>query len=226
MRAKQRLRVCVDALMTCVLLLLVGYSMVGETAHEWLGIGMFALFVTHHVLNRRWYRNLFRGKYTLHRALLTLCASAALISMLGSFVSAVVLSKHVFAFLPISGGSAWAREVHMMCGYWNFTLLSLHLGLHWSMILAMARKGLPKPSKKRKWLARGIALAIAAYGVYAFAHRQIGAYMLGQIRFAFFDFGEPLWRFELDYIAAMGLLVCVSYYLGEIAKRVGRRKAK
>ena len=33
----------------------------GETAHEWLGAGMFALWVAHHALNASWHRRLFRG---------------------------------------------------------------------------------------------------------------------------------------------------------------------
>ena len=35
----------VDCGMTVVLLLLMGYSRIGETAHEWLGVSMFVLFV-------------------------------------------------------------------------------------------------------------------------------------------------------------------------------------
>lgn len=45
MQPKQIMRMIVDILMTVVLLLLIGYSLVGEMIHEWLGIGMFVLFV-------------------------------------------------------------------------------------------------------------------------------------------------------------------------------------
>ena len=54
MSRKQTLKIYVDVLMTAVLLLLMAYSLVGETAHEWLGIGMFVLFITHHILNSSW----------------------------------------------------------------------------------------------------------------------------------------------------------------------------
>lgn len=39
--------------MTLCLMLLMSYSLIGEQAHEWIGIGMFVLFVLHHWLNRR-----------------------------------------------------------------------------------------------------------------------------------------------------------------------------
>ena len=38
MKQKQIARLCVDAAMTVVLLLLMGYSRIGEEAHEWLVI--------------------------------------------------------------------------------------------------------------------------------------------------------------------------------------------
>ena len=41
----------VDLAMTLLLLLLMARQITGETAHEWLGAGMFALWVAHHALN-------------------------------------------------------------------------------------------------------------------------------------------------------------------------------
>ena len=48
----------VDFLMTAALLLLMAYSLVGEAVHEWIGMGMFLLFLVHLVLNRKWVKNL------------------------------------------------------------------------------------------------------------------------------------------------------------------------
>ena len=59
----------VDLLMMILLLLLMAFQVTGETAHEWLGIGMFVLFLIHQWLNRPWYRALFRGRYGLARVL-------------------------------------------------------------------------------------------------------------------------------------------------------------
>ena len=39
------MRMTVDCLMTVILLLLMGYSRVGEAAHKWLGISMFLLYI-------------------------------------------------------------------------------------------------------------------------------------------------------------------------------------
>lgn len=226
MKPKQILKIITDIAMTAILLLLMAYSLVGEKAHEWLGIGMFVLFILHHVLNSKWSRNIRKGKYTPFRILQTVLVVMALCSMIGSMVSGIVLSRYAFDFLLISEGSSWARTVHMLSAYWGFVFISLHLGLHWSMMMGMAKRVWGKPSAIRAWIVRGIGFLIAGYGIYAFIKREIGSYMLLRIQFVFFDFGEPLFFFLLDYIAVMGLFVFIGHYLSKELKRIGRKKER
>ena len=49
----------VDAAMIVLLLFLMAYQVTGETAHEWIGIGMTVLVIVHQILNRKWYGALF-----------------------------------------------------------------------------------------------------------------------------------------------------------------------
>ena len=51
MKQKQILKIITDVFMTALFLLLMAYFLMGEAAHEWLGVGIFALFVLHHVIN-------------------------------------------------------------------------------------------------------------------------------------------------------------------------------
>ena len=211
--------------MTIALLLLMTYELIGQAAHEWIGIGMFALFVLHHILNGKWSKNLLKGKYTALRVMQTALVVLVLLSMLGSMVSGVILSRHALSFLPISGGRSFARSLHMISAYWGFVFMSLHLGFHWSMMMGMAKKLVKKPSEIRKWTLRAIAVLIAGYGVYAFIKRDIGSYMLLRNQFVFFDFEEPLILFLLDYMAAMGLFATISHYLSELLKKLKKRKS-
>ena len=71
MKPKQAVKICVDAVMTVGMLFLMGYHLWGDTAHEWVGAGLFVLFILHHVLNWRWWSGLFKGKYTAARVLQT-----------------------------------------------------------------------------------------------------------------------------------------------------------
>ena len=134
---KKYIKILVDFGMTVLLLLLMAYERVGAAAHEWLGIALFLLVVLHHVLNRKWSGNLLNGRYRPMRIAQTVLVALVLCAMLGSMASGIVLSRHALAFLPVRGGASWARTVHMLCGYWGFVLMGLHLGLHWGMILSL-----------------------------------------------------------------------------------------
>lgn len=56
------IRRIVDACMTAGLLLLMSYSLLGEKAHEWIGMAMFSLVILHHILNRLWWKSAGRRK--------------------------------------------------------------------------------------------------------------------------------------------------------------------
>ena len=224
MKTKQKIKIAADISMTVILLLLTAYSLVGEAAHEWLGIAMFALFILHHILNIKWSKSVFKGKYTPFRVLQTALAVLALVAMLGSMVSGIVMSRHALAFLHITSGQSWVRTVHLLSAYWGFVIISLHFGIHWNTMLNMAERMFKKTSAARKWSARAVGAAIAGYGVYAFIKRGIGSYMILKNQFVFFNFDEPLILFLLDYAAVMGLFVFVGHYLAKALMKIGQSK--
>lgn len=215
MKTKMKLKIVTDLLMSAVLLLLMAYEQIGgQAAHEWIGMGMFALFILHHILNGKWIKNLFRGKYMAVRVMQTVLAALVLISMLGTLVSGIILSRYVFSFLPIHGKGAFGRILHMLSAYWGFVFMGLHLGFHWNMIMGRAGKVVKTSSGARKWVIRTIAALIVGYGVYAFIKREIGSYMFLKSHFVFFDFEEPVALFLLDYMAAEAVFVCAGHYFG------------
>ena len=215
MKRKTFLKIVVDIGMTVMLLFLMTYELIGAAAHEWLGVGMFVLFITHHILNRKCSQCVFKGRYTLFRIWQTTLVIGILLTMIGSMYSGIILSEHALSFLPIKGGRAFAREVHMISSYWGFVLMSLHFGLHWSMIMGTAKRLVKEFPTAGKRLLRGSAALIAGYGVYAFIQREIGQYMLLRNHFVFFDFEEPLIFFLADYMAVMALFVWVSHYFSK-----------
>lgn len=219
MNGKIKWKMAVDLLMTVALLLLMPYGMVGETAHEWIGMGMLVLFVVHHILNRKWLRNLKKGRHTPLRIIQTTLAVLLLICMLGSMGSGILLSRYLFDFLEIRGVTGVAQAVHMTCAYWGMVLMSLHLGLHWGMVTGLASRLWNTPSPVRKWGARAAALAVALYGVYAFGKRSVGSYLLRQSHFVFYNYEEPLLFWMLDDLAIMGLFVWLGYYLSQALRR-------
>lgn len=209
----------VNLLMTAAMLTLMSYSLIGEAVHEWIGIGMAVLFVLHLALNWQWVRGLGKGRWPAYRILQAVLAGLCLLTMLCLMTSGIILSRHVFSALRIRGLSAIARQVHMAGSFWGFVFMSLHLGLHWGIVLNAARSF--TVTRTRGF--RALGWLTAAYGAYAFWRRGFPGYLLLRTHFLFLDYEEPILFFFLDYLAIMGLFVFCAYYG---SRRLLRRKSK
>lgn len=214
MKKKQIIRIVVDFCMTVLLFLLMSYALIGEAAHEWIGCFMFLLFILHHCLNFSWYKNLCKGKYNGLRVLNTVLDVLLLVSMILQAISGVMMSRYVFSFLSINIGMSFARTTHLLCSYWGFILMSLHIGVHWSRILGVLDNifHIKKTIAVRKIILRILATILAIYGIYAFFQRQIGSYLFLQNQFVFFDWSESRVAFFADYFAITVLFANIGYY--------------
>ena len=220
MKPKMAVKLAADIGMTLALLFLMGYQFWGETAHEWVGAIMFVLFILHHALNFNWHKRIFKGKYTPMRTL-TLCVDIlVLLAMLALMYSGIVMSRHVFAFLSVERGMALARRLHILGAYWGFLLMSVHLGLHWNMILGIVKKQVKlKPSKVRSIALFCISAVIAVYGICVFIKRDFATYLFLKSEFVFLDYSEPKLLFYFDYLALMGLCIFIAHYGSKLCRR-------
>ena len=225
MKKKSKLKLAVDILMTLTLLFLMGYQLWGESAHEWAGAFMLVLFIAHHALNGAWYRNLFRGKYTGVRILTSAVDLVLFVVMICLMVSGIIMSRHVFAFLPIRGGMGTARLVHMATCYWGFVLMAFHMGLHWGMMLARFRHifRMKKMSGICSLTLRLMGVMTAGYGLHAFVTRDLATYMFLRTQFVFLDYNESPISFYIDYLAMTGLFIWSAHYLSVILLRTDRK---
>jgi hypothetical protein len=103
----------VDAAMTVLLLCLMAYQITGEMAHEWIGMGMTALVISHQILNRKWYSALFKGKYNPYRSITTILN----ILLLGSFAltafCGMAMSSYAVPFLYGMAPVSFVRRMHL-----------------------------------------------------------------------------------------------------------------
>lgn len=220
MSVKRKIQVITDICMTMLLPVLMAYVLAGEEVHEWIGSTMFLLFIVHHILNRSWLKNIGKGRYNGIRILGTIINICLIIIMITLMISGIMISKYVYSFLPLRGGMSTARIAHLLASNWGFVMMSLHLGLHWSMFLGMAKKaGKGKELHIIGIMAlRGFTTLISAYGIYAFYRRNIGSYLFLTNQFVFFDYHEPFVYFLIDYFAVIGLFACLGYYLSKALK--------
>lgn len=201
--------------MVLLLPLLMAYSLIGEAFHEVAGTSMFLLFLAHHWLNRAWLKNLSRGKYTALRIFQTCLNLLLLVFMIVQPLCGILMSKHLYTFLPTEGLSSPARAVHLPLANWGFVLMCLHAGTHLGSML-------PKGSGEKAVL---IGLGVVSfYGVYAFFKRQIPQYMFLKLPFVFFDYGEPRIFFLLDYLSIMILFAMIGYGVTLLLTKKRNRK--
>ena len=210
MSIKQKIKMCIDLAMTVALPILMCYSLVGETAHEIIGIAMFCLFIAHHILNIGWIKGLFKGKYTFQRAVGTAVNALVFLCMLGLMYSSIVISKHIFTFVNL-GGTMTARTFHMLCAYWGLVLMSIHLGMHVEQMIKRIKLKSSKPLA-----ALHIIFAIlAVIGIYAFITLKFTDYMFGRVQFVFIDNSASVMITIPQYFCAMVLFTEVGYWVNK-----------
>lgn len=220
MKQKIKIKVEIDFLMTGLLLCLMAYQITGQEFHEWFGAGMLVLFFVHNMLNIKWYSSLFKGKYKVFRIIQTIVNFSVLAAILCLGYSGIVMSRYVFAALPIDGPMATARSMHMAASYWGFVLMSFHLGMHWGQVCGTFRRLLKirKMPSVFKWILRLAVILTAGYGLFCFIRKDILSYMFLKIQFVFFDFEQSIFSVFLEYTAMMGFWIFVSF---SITKGIG-----
>ena len=206
--------------MTLALPCLMAYELIGQETHEILGLCTVGLFILHHAMNGQWHRNLFRGKYTAYRTVLTVLDVLMIIVFIDQAVTGIMMAKHVFPDLPHVGRRSFARVLHLLGAYWGFTVCCLHAGMH---MTGMIRKWINKTGMARI-LPAALALCVSGYGVYAFIKCGLPKYMTLQEQFVFFDFEEPLIWFFLDYIAILLTLMLLGGLLGYGLQKIRRKR--
>lgn len=215
MNKKFLFKMILDALMTLALFFTFGFQFWGENLHEVFGTLMILMFILHQALNLNWYKNLFKGKYTALRIVGTILNLLLIVDFLLLAYSGIAMSRFVFMPLNLEWNVALSRRLHILSSYWGFVLMSVHLGLHWNIILAAIKNALPSNQNKSKIKVISgflISLFIAVYGATVFFRRGFLTYMFLKSEFVFMNFEEPKILFYLDHISLMITFVFIFYY--------------
>lgn len=210
------LRIIIDVAMTAALPTLMAYALIGELFHEIAGVVMFVLFIVHLIFNRRFFKNVGKGKASAFRIVQVSVNIVLIIIMFVLPLSGIMTSRHIFVFLPTESFTSFSRTVHMVVSYWGFVIMSFHAGLHIGI-----RAKASNNKTFGKILGHLTLAAAMGYGVFAFIKRGIYIYMFVRSQFVFFDYSEPLAIFIIDYIAIMVLFAGGGYFVKNLIKNKG-----
>jgi hypothetical protein len=206
-------RLIINFAMTVLLLCAYAYRIIGDVAHEWIGIAVFASFVVHNAINWRWYKSVFKGKYTLRRTIVVIVNVMLVFTMTTLLVTGLLQSRTVLAFLHLPGDML-LRQAHTTAAYWGLPLIGVHVGLHWEMIMNWFGKmtHVSGSSIMRKVTLRAISVMIVIYGVYASFDRDMGAKLFLGYSFDYWNPDRPAILFFTSNMAIMGVYVFATYY--------------
>ena len=214
---KRNLKWIVDLCMSLVLLCLMAYQVCGELLHEWGGVLMTLLLIVHHVLNRKWYASLFKGRYNAYRAITVLVntlllASIALTALCGMSMSAHAL-PFLYGLLPVS----FARQTHLALSCWSFVLMGFHLGLHLPAMTAAFRW-----NGKVKTALSLLCAAAAGLGFRLFLKNGLPDYMFFRTPFAFLDYEKAAALVFAENLAILSAFSLLGGCVAVLCKAFGR----
>ena len=217
-RRAKLVRICVDGGMTLALCAIMATPLVHDVAHEWLGIALVALVAVHLFLHRRFIKGLGRGRWSARRVMLTVVDVSLLVCLVIMAASSIVLSGHVFGWMPAIPGAVWARPAHMLCSHWMAAFVGIHVGIH-----------VPHSCAQLKQIATAIALSVlAAFGLWSFCNLGFWGYMSGSVPFFNASFVTPIaWR-SFQYFGIVALFAWGAWLIASIVhhSRKGKTSEK
>lgn len=207
------LRLIFDFAAAGLLLIGLAYYWLDNAVHEIVGMGMFLLIIVHNVFNRRWYKTIPRSRHEARGAVNSATILLLAATMVVLLVTSLMISRTVFSFLPLGGGFT-TRQIHIFVAWWALIIVSLHLGMRWSMLMNLARNlcGLKGTSTLRTAVLRVITAAVAIQGIRSSFELGIGSKLTAQISIYFWDFNESTVGFFLHVAAIAGLYMAVAHY--------------
>lgn len=124
---RRRVRRVLDVVLSCLLLIQMGYQLMPEDLHAALGAAMTVIAGAHLAINGAWLRSLGRGRMTAVRAAFAIMACASLLLMLSLALSGLVLSELSPALRAFDVA---ARAAHLSSSYLALLVLPFHAGMH------------------------------------------------------------------------------------------------
>lgn len=199
--------------MFTLFLLLIAYPLSFHYLHEIFGV-IFTLFLGIHTsFNWWWYKSLLKGEYNLIRKCHTAVNLLLIALILVNVISALGISQWLFLFLSIDWG-LFGRDLHILSAYWGMIILSMHIGFHWDMLMAIVRKIFCLSALQifRTYLLRFLSVIIAIYGFVVAVKFEIGARLIACYSFSFYDDSQSYLWLLLDYCAFCGLCIAITHY--------------
>lgn len=197
----------------------MAYHITGNTIHEFVGVVLLILYVVHNILNRRWYKKIFKGKYNVRRFLSIAVNLLFLVSMAAIIISSVPISSSIFPNIPVENDMI-LRQIHVQTSYWGFIFMAVHIGVSWGTIINAVRNmtGITSTNRISTIAMRVIAVLIVVYGVQTSFERDMLSRLTIYNPFGW-DYNESPVGFLIDYLSVMGIYISGTHYVLKFVRK-------
>jgi hypothetical protein len=225
MRSSVRDRLLLPAAMAVFLALSLAYWWLENVPHELFGAAMFALLGWHLVINRSWFTNLLKGRHDTRRIVTIGLHILLIINMIVLLVTSIVISKTLFAALPIPD-SVYMREIHWFSAYWVMMIVGIHLGIHWGRVMALCRSlsGSTDAGTAAMLALRFAAIVLFGLGVWSFMVLDVWGKLTFTYSLDVWNFKTSVTPFFAHWAAVVALPATVTHYWMTLWRGRSRRR--
>jgi len=213
-------KIALDIAMTALLLCAYNSQLTRETAHIYIGIALFILFAIHIFINRNWFKNIFKGKYTPRRIVMTAVNILLALAVATLMITGILEARWKDSFLQYES-EITLRQLHTTTAYWFWPLIGVHLGLHWGVFTKFIGK-----NNFIIIAMRILACLFAAFGVWSFFDRDMFSKLFHGFSFDYWPTERPIILFFAETLSIMGLFVFVTYYFMRLFSWLKNKKSK
>ncbi len=169
MKDKIQIKIAFDVLLAFLWIALMLYALTGSFLHEWAGLISLGLILVHLIVNANWIiqttKRIFTSTFSKTKCKYILNIGLLILTVFTG-ISGILISKEIFTWIDVGN-----REVlvflHHLSAYLTMIGISIHIGLHWDMMLFVFKKWfhIEKPSMIRNLVCKMLALGVIIWGL-------------------------------------------------------------
>ncbi|MEI1251424.1 hypothetical protein [Rhizobium aouanii] len=205
-------RLLLPASMGALLMLALAYWWLDNGPHEIFGTAMFGLLAWHLTMNGRWFLTFRSGRYDVRRWVILITHAWLAITMAVLVVTSVLISRSVLSFVQFTDNVS-VIELHWFSAYWVMIIIAVHVGSHWTRVMATARTAFRlSPSWIRAVILRLVAVLLLGFGAWSFAVLGVSTKLMFGYSLEFWDFTSSVTPFFVHWTTVMAGVGVASHY--------------
>jgi hypothetical protein len=140
---RSHIKLIIDVFMTIAVLVLMEPRATGLSLHEWGGLLICVVFLSHILLNWKWVACVtgkFFKKLPAKSRVNYIVDGLLMLGFLLIVLSGMVIAKTIdFSWLPVPGTLFFWRSVHVSASLMTLLAVGVHVGLHWKWVTCQFR---------------------------------------------------------------------------------------